>query len=166
MSVDKLVDSTQLDSDLTSVANAIRTKGGTSASLAFPSGFVSAINAISGGGGSGAEHGTVTPTARTTTVSFDAGLSTIAGILIVPHSESPFKSGGKTCFGIIATPNCIYRAVALTSNNAGSAMLTPASSTTMDAFSLSGTTVTVYSSGNSHPNGGFFEAITYDWWAW
>lgn len=51
MAVDKLVDSTQLDADLTSVANAIRTKGGTSASLAFPSGFVSAINEISGGGG-------------------------------------------------------------------------------------------------------------------
>lgn len=51
MSVDKLVDSTQLDADLTSVANAIRTKGGTSAQLAFPSGFVSAINAIPTGGG-------------------------------------------------------------------------------------------------------------------
>lgn len=52
MSADKLVDSTQLDTDLTSVANAIRTKGGTSASLTFPNDFVSAINAISGGGGS------------------------------------------------------------------------------------------------------------------
>jgi len=51
MAVDKLVDSTQLDADLTSVADAIRTKGGTSAQLAFPSGFVSAINAISTGGG-------------------------------------------------------------------------------------------------------------------
>lgn len=50
MSVDKLVDSTQLDSDLTSVANAIRTKGGTSAQLAFPNGFVSAIDAIPTGG--------------------------------------------------------------------------------------------------------------------
>ena len=40
------------DTDLTSVANAIRTKGGTSASLSFPSGFIDAINAISGGGGS------------------------------------------------------------------------------------------------------------------
>lgn len=41
------------DSDLTAVANAIRTKGGTSAELEFPSGFVSAIAAIpSGGGGS------------------------------------------------------------------------------------------------------------------
>ena len=46
MAVDKLVDSTQLDSDLTSVANAIRTRGGTSADLAFPAGFVSAVGAI------------------------------------------------------------------------------------------------------------------------
>ena len=46
MAVDKLVDSTQLDADLTSVANAIRTKGGTSAQLAFPAGFVSAVQAI------------------------------------------------------------------------------------------------------------------------
>lgn len=50
MAVDKLVDSAQLNSDLTSVANAIRTKGGTSASLAFPSGFVTAIGNISTGG--------------------------------------------------------------------------------------------------------------------
>lgn len=50
MAVDKLVDSTQLDSDLTSVANAIRTKGGTSAQLAFPNGFVSAIGDIPTGG--------------------------------------------------------------------------------------------------------------------
>lgn len=49
MAVDKLVDSTQLNSDLTSVANAIRTKGGTSAQLAFPAGFVSAVNAIPAG---------------------------------------------------------------------------------------------------------------------
>jgi len=51
MAVDKLVDSSQLDTDLTSVANAIRTKGGTSAQLAFPSGFVSAVEAIPTGGG-------------------------------------------------------------------------------------------------------------------
>jgi len=51
MAVDKLVDSTQLDAGLTSVANAIRTKGGTSADLAFPAGFVSAVNAIPTGGG-------------------------------------------------------------------------------------------------------------------
>ena len=42
------------DSSLTSIANAIRTKGGTSASLEFPTGFVTAINNISGGGGGSA----------------------------------------------------------------------------------------------------------------
>ena len=52
MAVDKLVDSGQLNTDLTSVANAIRTKGGTSAQLAFPAEFVSAIAAIPSGGGS------------------------------------------------------------------------------------------------------------------
>ena len=39
------------DTDLTAVANAIRTKGGTSSQLSFPSGFVQAIGEISGGGG-------------------------------------------------------------------------------------------------------------------
>jgi hypothetical protein len=38
------------DTELTSIANAIRTKGGTSASLVYPTGFVSAINDISTGG--------------------------------------------------------------------------------------------------------------------
>lgn len=51
MALDKLVDSTQLDSDLTSVANAIRAKSGGSSQLAFPAGFVSEIQAIPSGGG-------------------------------------------------------------------------------------------------------------------
>jgi hypothetical protein len=38
------------DTDLGAVADAIRTKGGTSADLVFPGGFVDAISAISGGG--------------------------------------------------------------------------------------------------------------------
>lgn len=60
MAADKLVDSTQLDTDLTSVANAIRTKGGTSAALAFPAEFVSAIEAIETGGGSEIEEQLIT----------------------------------------------------------------------------------------------------------
>lgn len=50
MAVDKLVDSAQLDADLTSVADAIRAKGGGSGGLAFPAGFVSAIQSIPSGG--------------------------------------------------------------------------------------------------------------------
>lgn len=66
MAVDKLVDSAQLDADLTAVADAIRTKGGTSADLAFPADFVSAVEAIETGGGSFlCETGTFTLTAIT-----------------------------------------------------------------------------------------------------
>lgn len=50
MAYDKVVDSAALAADLTTVANAIRSKGGTSASLAFPEGFASAIGAIKTGG--------------------------------------------------------------------------------------------------------------------
>ena len=53
MAVDKLVDSVQLDADLTSVADAIRAKTGGTAKLAFPADFVSEIGSISGGGGAG-----------------------------------------------------------------------------------------------------------------
>ena len=44
----KLVNATQLDSDLTSVANAIRSKTGESGDLTFPSEFVSEIGSIGG----------------------------------------------------------------------------------------------------------------------
>lgn len=44
------------DTELTSIANAIRTKGSTQAQLEFPTGFVSAINAIPSGGGGGEYH--------------------------------------------------------------------------------------------------------------
>lgn len=49
MAYDKIVDSTQLDADLTSVANAIRAKSGGSEQLAFPAGFISEIGNISTG---------------------------------------------------------------------------------------------------------------------
>lgn len=49
MAADKLVDSLQLDSDLNSVANAILNKSGGTGPIAFPSGFVSEIQAIPSG---------------------------------------------------------------------------------------------------------------------
>lgn len=51
MAVDKLVDSAQLESDLTDIADAIRAKTGGTADLQFPSEFLSEIGSISGGGG-------------------------------------------------------------------------------------------------------------------
>lgn len=78
MAVDKLVDSTQLDADLTSVANAIRTKGGTSASLAFPSGFVSAIANIPSGGDPGDEFEWATTTNQVVTIGANSVTNTQA----------------------------------------------------------------------------------------
>ena len=48
MADNKVVNTTQLEADLTSVANAIREKAGSTDSLAFPDGFVSAIGGILG----------------------------------------------------------------------------------------------------------------------
>lgn len=53
VSVTKLVNATELDANLTSVANAIRAKSGGSGTLAFPNGFVSEIQSIPTGGGGG-----------------------------------------------------------------------------------------------------------------
>lgn len=47
------------DTELTGVADAIRTKGGTSAELEWPAGFVSAIEAIPTGGGGGGTYSAV-----------------------------------------------------------------------------------------------------------
>ena len=61
MAIDKLVDSSQLDNNLTLVANAIRAKGGTSASLSFPTEYITAINAIPSGGSSGYTRTVIVP---------------------------------------------------------------------------------------------------------
>jgi hypothetical protein len=53
MAENKVVNTTQLDADLTSIANAIRAKAESSDSLVFPSGFVDAIANISSGDSEG-----------------------------------------------------------------------------------------------------------------
>lgn len=89
MAVDKLVDSTQLDADLTSVANAIRTKGGTSAQMAFPNGFVSAVQAIPTGSGY-------------TLTQFAANLIPLSGLQTI--ADFPLRSFGLREMGNASTP--------------------------------------------------------------
>lgn len=57
MAYDKVVDSAALDTQLTSIADAIRAKTGGSDSLVFPDGFSQAIAAIEAGGDSGGGDG-------------------------------------------------------------------------------------------------------------
>lgn len=49
MAIDKAIDSTEFDSKLTTVADAIRTAGGTTEPMSFPSGMVSAISELKSG---------------------------------------------------------------------------------------------------------------------
>lgn len=69
------------DTELTSVANAIRNKGGTSASLSFPTEFVSAINAIPTGGGGASNIVTGT---------FTTGSSAGVGSVSIPYTGSGY----------------------------------------------------------------------------
>lgn len=69
MAYDKIVDSAVLDANLTIIANAIRAKGGSSASLEFPYGMAAAINAIeSGSGGNTAKPKIIRMTVNHTTL--------------------------------------------------------------------------------------------------
>lgn len=81
MSLDKLVDSSQLDTDLTSVANAIRAKSGGSSQLTFPAGFVSEIQSIVSGGGANETllaSGTYTVTSAQSSITIATGVATTA----------------------------------------------------------------------------------------
>lgn len=116
MAVDKLVDSTQLNSDLTSIANAIRTKGGTSAQLAFPAGFVSAVEDIpSGGGGASVDgistgtepSGAITITATTLSQYAFAGNSAITSVTLANDLTSCGVNPFFNCTGLlsVSAPN-------------------------------------------------------------
>lgn len=89
MAYDKVVDSAALDSKLTQVADAIRTKGNTSADLQFPSGFISAIQAIQ----TGTELKIVVSVTSGAAVTATKGSNTVSGTsvngvctLIVPEA--------------------------------------------------------------------------------
>lgn len=82
------------DTELTSIANAIRTKGGTSASLVYPSGFISAINAIPTGSSIDVESLTITqngiytaPTGKAyspVTVSVSSSAPNLSSLTVTP----------------------------------------------------------------------------------
>jgi hypothetical protein len=101
MAVDKLVDSNQLDANLTSVANAIRAKGGTSAQMAFPTGFVSAVQAIPTG---------TTPTG-TKQISINQNGTTIENVAAYANAEITVDVSGGGGYSIeeIATNSAFYR---------------------------------------------------------
>ena len=157
MAVDKLVDSTQLDTDLTSVANAIRTKGGTSASLAFPAGFVSAIAAIPSGGSS-VESGTYTPATRTMSHSITTQTEK-SNFVVVAGDGFTFS------LGTAAMVMGFYNHYCVGTNNSGSTFGTV--SNTQGSVSKSGNTFTYTAGGTLSSTSRCWQAgVTYTWFAW
>lgn len=79
------------DTELTSIANAIRTKGGTSSQLEFPTGFVSAVQAIPTGGSAVVQPLSVTQNGTYTAPSGVDGYSpvtvNVSGGGNFPHGE-------------------------------------------------------------------------------
>ena len=172
MSVDKLVDSTQLDADLTSIANAIRTKGGTSAQLAFPADFISAINAISGGGSS-VETGTFTPAENVSNYTISALAGTTKDHILIkatPNTAAGLISGTRTwgCgyfyFGSQGT-----NWVSIGSNSGGTGMSAAVSGQSHSSSNViyfdrttGKITVKTGTSGGGYIGGG----KTFEWFAW
>ena len=158
MAVDKLVDSSQLDTDLTSVADAIRTKGGTTASLSFPVGFVSAISAISGGGGASFGTGTLTPAADTATCQIDIGGNYDHFVLFRDDQSATTTRCLRAAICDFAESNQV-RCIISTNNSGTAAIMESYGGTT--GVTKSGTVVT-YSYNNAKLKTGF----VHRWVAW
>ena len=103
MAIDKAIDSTQLNTDLTSIANAIREKAGLTDSFAFPEGFVQAIAGIEAGGASFGDFdevtsGTFVPSEDiTATYAIDVGFSfqnSQDSFVFVLYSAPDFTASG------------------------------------------------------------------------
>lgn len=95
MAVDKLVDSAQLESDLSDIADAIRAKTGGTADLQFPGEFVSEIGSIETGGGE-------------SDVAFNGLIErTYSGVLSVASTKFG-KNALRNCSNItlVCAPNC------------------------------------------------------------
>lgn len=129
MAYDKAVDSTVLENGLSAIADAIREKGGLgdlfSAPLTFPSGFVSAVAALSAGG-LNAAAGSFTPASNTKAYAVNHGLGEVPVLFAVcmePHVTvlAPRYCGGFG-FGEMASQSHIVVETKLASETVLSAL--------------------------------------------
>lgn len=122
MAYDKVVDSSALDADLTVVANAIKSKSGTTEKLSFPDGFVSAVQGIQAGGGgdsSGVIGGSFTPTENVLTIEVDVG-TTFRHFVLYTFDTITGQSVKASKFLLVDLD--MNECTGVSTNNSGSAM--------------------------------------------
>lgn len=125
------------------------------------------IHLDSEGPGDSYATGTVTPVERVASISFDTGLSgTIHGVMVVPTSESPWKSNGRTLGAFYSfNPGTQFITYFTWSSNAGgSSGSSPQFGTNTLGYTQSGSVVTVTSPNVSY--NGYFETVSYTWVVW
>lgn len=109
MAIDKAIDSTDFDSKLTTVADAIRTAGGTTEPMSFPSGMVEAISVLkSGSDGGGTMSGrkfisgeitfSETPTSEITISHDSPGFFSRPFVFLASRTYAPVDNVGALIF--------------------------------------------------------------------
>ena len=127
------------DTDLTAVADAIRTKGGTSAPLEYPNGFITAIGNISGGGGTDTSDATLTSGAQMLSPYTAYSKGTKYTGSIATKTASDLTASGAT----VTVPSGYYASQATKSVSSGSATAPATISGTSATPSGSSTTLTL-----------------------
>lgn len=158
MAVDKLVDSTALDTSLAAIADAIRAKTGGSSQIVFPTQFVYEIGNIPSGGG-GNPSGTVTPTSRIKTYNFTAPNCTY--FAIVPVSAPDLTTGKSFFAGGAGVAGRLYGVRASNAGNSYAGAVNPEMS-----LSRNGDDFVLTASSNADTGKVLQVGCTYSWIAW
>ena len=112
MAYDKVIDSAKLDADLTTVADAIREKGGTYETLSFPDGFTEAIKAIESGGGATIATGSFTLSLTEPNYTVTHGLGVVPNFAICYRSMESLETAREKSFVYLAKLNGVGTVVA------------------------------------------------------
>lgn len=98
----KVVNATQLDADMESLADSIRAKAGVAEKLAFPAGMKAAVDGIETGGGSLIATGSFMPAFSNPNVKITHGLGVVPNFAICYRSAKSTNAGRPNSFIVVS----------------------------------------------------------------